>query len=554
VIEKLEKFVNNLNKTKTYLILANIFLVFFLILLNNFKIIPLRTGDFIFFTILTLAFALYRPGWAFLFFIGTATLENINLAPVDLGISVRPYQLLGALILLAVAVRFFSKKLYFKLPSLKWYDYTLLVVVFSGFLSVINAPEKITSFKLAIIFATFFALYYLVRVYIQNSEDLKRIIPFLISSGIVVVLYGIWQNWRFMRNLSNFEIMPGRPNASFAEADWLGMFLVLFISVVYVLIYNYFVIAMERSDRGNLVLSKDISTATGLLRFARNDMILYILLVLSYILLILTVSRSAWLGAFFTTFIFLWAVLTDFKFKNWQWKKTIKIKLGIICSLLVSLAIVYIFHLTNFQLSNRIQSTGTGLQKITVSCYITDCDCINQGLLKQNSVIKNIDELKSYGCTHINLEDIESEKSQGRNILEIYRQDPNVQTRSEIYKKSWEQIKNHPLFGIGWGSISSVLGKDERGAGLNSSNIFLEIWLGSGIIGFLAFVMFWCYIIFNSIKNFYFSSDALQKTICLFILISWFGLTIANLFNAGILLGFLWIWFGATQIFESTLE
>jgi len=565
VIEKLEQFVNNLNKTRVYLILANIFLVLFLILFNNFKVIPLRIGDFIFFAVLTLAFALYRPGWAFLFFTGTIALENINLAPTDLGISVRPYQLLGALVILAVAIRFFSKKLYFKLPKFEWYDYTLLVVVFSGFLSIINAPEKIASFKLSIIFATFFALYYLVRIYIQNSEDLKRIVPFFIGSGVVIIFYGIWQNWRFMHNLTNFETMPGRPNGTFLEADWLGMFLVLFISVIYVLIYFRHSESRQEVGMKNLLNNTTSNNFEQIPAYRQagfapagsrpqddglianyqllvTKLFLYLLLTSSFVLLILTVSRSAWLGAFFATFIFLWAIFTDFKFRNlpageagWQWKKTIQIKLAIICSLAISLAIVYVFYLTNFQLFNRIQSTGTGMQKITISCT-------EKSNLPES--IDNVSELNKYNCRHINLEEIELEKKAGNSVYEIYRKDPNVQTRSEIYKKSWNEIRDHPILGIGWGSISSVLGKDERGTGLNSSNIFLEIWLGTGIIGFSAFIIFWFYIIFNAIKNFYFSSESLQKTMYLLIIISWFGMTVANLFNAGILLGFLWVYMG----------
>lgn len=528
MIENLNQFINKLSKIKTYLIIADIFLVFFLILLNNFKLIPLRIGDFAFFALFILAIALYRPGWVFLFFIGTIALENINLAPEVLGIAIRPYQLAGALVTLAVIFRFLSKKLYFKLPKLEWFDYLLLIVTLSGFFSIINAPNKIVSFKLAIIFATFFALYYLVRVYIQNSEDLKRVIPFFISSGIVVVLYGIWQNWCFMHKLDSFETMPGRPNSVFTEPDWLGIFLVLSISVIYSLIY-YLSYKYDAED------NKKIKNQNSILLF------LYFLLIIDYILLILSVSRSAWLGAFFATFLFLWAVFTNFKFKDWQWKKTIRIKLGIVFSLILSLAAVYVFHLTNFQLFNRFQSSGTGQQKITISCK-TDIGLPNK--------INDISELQRYNCRHINLEEINTEKSSGYFVKEIYRNDPNVQTRSEIYKKSWEQIKNYPILGIGWGSIGSVLGEDARGTGLNSSNIFLEVWLGSGIIGFLAFVIFWFYLIFNAIQNFYFTSNVLQKSIYLFIITSWIGLTICNLFNAGILLGFLWMWMGLSLIKE----
>jgi hypothetical protein len=540
VIEKIQQFIKDLNKTKLYLIIANVCLVFFLILLNNLKVIPLRTGDFVFFAILALAFALYRPGWAFLFFVGTIALENINLAPENLGIAIRPYQLLGALIILAVAIRFFSKKLYFKLPKLEWQDYTLLLVALSGFLSIINSTDKITSFKLAIIFATFFTLYYLVRVYIQNSEDLKRIIPFFISSGIVVIFYGIWQNWRFMHNLANFETMPGRPNGTFVEADWMGMFLVVFISVMYALLYKIsnFQFPISNKNHNDQIQNEELPVASY--RLLITKAFLFFLLTSSFILLVLTVSRSAWLGAIFATIIFLIAIFTNFKLRDWQWKKTIQIKLGIIGSLIIAVAIVYIFHLTNFQLFNRIQSAGTGLQKITISCKLGYSEIIPEEV--------NTSELEKYRCRHINLEEIEIEKLKGNIVTEVYRKDPNVNIRSEIYRKSWEEIKNHPILGIGLGSISSVLGKDERGAGLNSSNIFLEVWLGSGIIGFLAFIIFWFYIIFNAIKNFYYSSENLQKIVYLFIIASWFGLTVANLFNAGILLGFLWLYVGIATI------
>ena len=535
-----QQFVNNLNKTKLYLILANFLLVLSLIILNNFKVIPLHFGDFAFFTVLALAIALYRPGWAFLFFIGTIALENINLAPENLGIMIRPYQLIGTLILLAVAIRFFSKKLYFNLPKLEWHDYALLVVVFSGFLSIANALDKITSFKLAIVFATFFALYYLTRTYIQNSEDIKKITPFFIFSGIVVIFYSIWQNWRFMHNLPGFETMPGRPNGTFAEADWLGIYLVLLIGIIYTLIYH-FQLQIDNNSEKISNFKFQISNKIQNPKFKIQNFVLYFILATSYVLLILTVSRSAWLGAFFSLIIFLWIVLTNLRMKNWRWKETIRIKLGIIASLIIALAVVYIFHLTNFQLFNRIQSTGTGMQKITISCE-PNLDCAVPETINSES------ELSSCGCRHINLEEINAEKSRGYIIQEVYRKDPNIETRSEIYKKSWDEIKKHPLLGIGWGNINSVLGKDERGAGLNSSNIFLEVWLGAGIVGFLAFVIFWFYIIFNAVRNFYFSEDFLQKSIFLFIITAWFGLTVANMFNAGILLGFLWMYMGIAAI------
>ncbi|KKP79065.1 MAG: hypothetical protein A2271_00590 [Candidatus Moranbacteria bacterium RIFOXYA12_FULL_35_19] len=548
-----QQFVNNLNKLKSWLLLANVVLVFVLIVCNNLKIIPLRMGDFVFFAILVLGLALYRPGWAFLIFVGTIMLENINLAPTEIGIAIRPYQFIGALTITAIIIRLLSGKLNFKLAKLNFIDYLILVITTSSFLSAFFAiveTQNFASLRLAIILATFSALYFLVRNYIQNWEDLKKIIPFFLSSAVVVVLYGIWQNIWFLRGLNGFQTMPGRPNATFSEADWLGIFLILVISVLYGLVYSCHSERSEAESKNllfNNTKTKQFADPSHSLRMTG----LFIFLTLSFILLILTVSRSAWLGAFAMTFIFLFVIFSNLKSKSnnlsadeagWQWKKTIQIKIIIFLALLVAIGAVYIFHLTNFQLFNRIQSTGSGMQKITVAC-----DSRNANLRSLPKEIDDISELEKYNCRHINLEEINFEKNQGKYISEIYRKDPNVSIRAQIYQKSWEQIKNHPILGIGWGNISKILGQDERGVDLNSSNIFLEIWLGSGILGFASFVIMLSYILVSAIRKYYFAKNQEEKIFRLFIIISWFAIIIPNLFNAGIFLGFLWLWLGITN-------
>ncbi|MFA6160108.1 MAG: O-antigen ligase family protein [Parcubacteria group bacterium] len=550
-----QQFVNNLNKPKNWLLLANVVLVLILIVCNNLGIIPLRVGDFVFFAILTLFLALYRPGWAFLFFIGTIALENINLAPAELGIAIRPYQFIGALTITAISIRFLSGKLNFKLAKLNFIDYLVLVITASSFLSAFFAiveTQNFASLRLAIILATFSALYFLVRNYIQNLEDLKKVIPFFLSSSLVVVIYGIWQNIWFLRGLNSFEVMPGRPNATFSEADWLGMYLVLIISTLIILFSALSPTLSRVRARGSLEFP---SLPLGEMSRTRDregkgvliKIFLFIFLTLSFILLILTVSRSAWLGALAVTFIFLFTIFTNLRFypKHWQWRETIQMKLIIVPALLVAIALVYIFHLTNFQLFNRVQSTGSGMQKITVSC---------DGNINLPESIDSVSELEKYNCQHINLEEINLEKSQGKYVTEIYRKDPNVSIRKEIYQKSWEQIKNHPIFGIGWGSIEKVLGKDERGTPLNSSNIFLEIWLGSGILGFASFVIMVSYILVGAIKKYYFAKNEEGKIFGLFIIISWFAIVIPNFFNAGIFLGFFWFWLGVHRATQNKTE
>ena len=526
--------------------MTNVFLVFFLILFNNLGVLPMRTGDFVFFAILVLAFALYRPGWAFLFFVGMIALENINLALEQLGIMIRPYQFIGGLLFLAIAVRYFSQKLYFKLVKLNLLDYLVFLIPLASLLHIFVSPNPGAGLKFAVIIFSFVLLYLLTKNYLQNTADLKKSLPFFLGSSLVVMLYGFWQNIRFSDGLDSFSVMPGRPNGTLSEPDWLGFYLVLVIACVYALIYFF----IQKSDEEGK-LSKRV-----------NFLIIDVFLILAFALLLISVSRSAWLGTAAMTIVFLVTIFTNLKFNFhvWQWKLTIKIKLGIIGFFLLSLGVVYFFHLTSFQLFNRAVSTG-GAQKITIACLPAgeagDPDCDVQtcppagGLVSTGMIINDVSELAQYGCRHINLEEIETEKNQGHFVTEINRPDPNVNVRAEVYQKSWSQIKAHPILGIGWANIPQVLGKDPRGANLNSSNIFLETYLGSGLIGFLSLVILLGVTFVRAIATFFRETDLEQKTFALFILTSWTGLVVFNLFNAGIMLGFFWVWLGVASSLKS---
>jgi len=535
-----KRFFTQFTKTQLYLMAGNFLLVFFLIFLSNLGILPLKNiSDFLFFTFLFLFFSLYRPGWAFLFFAGTIMLENINLAPDYLGIAVRPYQFFGALIILAILVRLIAKRLNFSLEKLRWYDFLVILITVGGFISALTSLNRALSFKLSVIIATFAALYILVRNFIRDIDDLKKIIPFFLSSSLIAILYGIWQNVQFARGSIAYEVMPGRPNATFAEADWLGIYLVFLIVAVYAIIFYYNNLFTEKNSPEISNSQFPISNKIPKPKFQKIAP--HLLFIPSYILLILTVSRSAWLGALAATLVFLFLILTNLKLspKDWQWKN-FRINLsGMIISGIMAVAIVYFFNLTSFQLFNRVQSAGSGLQKITIACKA------DAGVPEK---VDTSEELIRYGCRHINLEEIKMEEARGNLIREIYRTDPNVNIRKEIYGKSWQEIKKNPVLGIGWGSIGKVLGTDERGASLNASNIFLEVWLGSGLLGIVALLLLWFYILLRSILNFIKTTDPQEKAFVVFIIASWFGLTVANLFNSGIMLGFLWIFMAVAMI------
>lgn len=528
-----QQFIKELSKNsiKLYLILANLVLVVFAIWFSNVGLLPFKSvGDFAFFVALALIFALYRPGWAFVLFIGAIALENINLAPLSIGLAIRPYQLFGFLTLLGITLRYLAGRPVVTLPKFHWTDGMAILFAIGGFLSVLGSANKGLSLKQAIVATSFVALYLLVRIYVQSLDDLKRITPFFLSSGLVLSAYAIWQNARFALGKMSFEVMPGRPNGTFTEPDWLGVYLVFLLSIILTIIYYQ---------------NKKIQPNRALLITS------YGLLITIFIALILTVSRSAWLGALVVILAFLkitliygeaslidnkqngfWSnVLVAIK-KPWHWKKFFRTAGFTAGIFLLSLGIVYVFNLTTFQLGSRVQSTG-GMQKITIAC---------QGGLDVAvpQKIANVEELVNYQCRHINLEEIEKEKTLGSIVQEVYRPDPNVGIRGKIYRIVFEQIKQRPLLGIGWGSISSILGNDERGAGLNASNIFLEAWLGAGLVGFLSLGIIFGYVLICACIEFA-KTDGLniQAT---FILLTGFAIVVPNLFNSGIFLGFFWVY------------
>lgn len=539
--EKIKNIINqflnskNFNPTKLYLILANIVLVVFAIWFSNVGVLPFKNvGDFAFFMALALVLALYRPSWTFAFFVGAIVLENINLAPISLGINFRPYQFFGFITIISLIVQYFSKRLVFSLPKFHWVDALPIVFAIGGFFSALGAAYKGASFKQAVIAVSFVVLYFLVRVYVQSFEDLKRIAPFFLSSSVVVMFYGIWQNVRFSYGANSFEVMPGRPNATFTEADWLGIFLVFLLAIEYSILVN---------SEQRTVNNKNALKITAL----------WSLVTVTFITLILTVSRSAWIGAVIVVLGYLkitllyskngvlqgsknnfWREILGTIKQKWCWREFFQAIGGLILVLVLSFGVIYIFNLTSFQIGNRAVSTG-GLQKITIACQGGSDNTVPEK-------ISSVDELANYGCKHINLEDIEKEKTAGNIVTEVYRPDPNVGIRARIYLQSWQEIKSNPIFGIGWGSIGDILGKDERGAGLNASNIFLETYLGAGLLGILSLLILLGYIFVASCKKFVRAHG--DDIAMIFILLGLFAIIIPNLFNSGIFLGFVWVFFG----------
>ena len=126
-------------------------------------------------------------------------------------------------------------------------------------------------------------------------------------------------------------------------------------------------------------------------------------------------------------------------------------------------------------------------------------------------------------------------------------------TRGAIYRKSLEIIKKHPFAGVGFGTITQSLGADERGTGLNESNIFLQAWAGSGILGLIVLLAVFGYLflyafrhvspacLLNKMFGYPTIGDDFEKTQNFFVVLAILALIVPNLFNAGLLMGLFWL-------------
>lgn len=533
---------------RTNLLMAGmVFGVAAIVLFNN-GVLPLRDGDFLFFAFIGLLAALYRPGWVFLLLVMMLPFEAINVAPAGFGIALRPYQFLAALLTVSLMIRFVTRRSAFLLFRFRWFDVLPIVMVFGAFIASVNASHPSVAIKTAVILCSFLLLYYLGRYFVETREDIGKIWPFFVATTSVIIGYAVWQNIRFAINLPGFETMPGRPNATFTEADWLGGFLLLGwsfgLSALFSLLRKPELISLDGS-----VWSACVSTMKTILRKPIYWKIVSGLSVVA-VALVLTVSRSAWVGAI--AVLIIGKGLTYFFQRSWERRfadAAIFSGTGFV-AIVCALIVVGTFHLTTFDIFGRVASTA-GEQEITVACDTA---------VALPRTLQSMSQLTQNGCWHINLEDVSAETASGNFVMTVLRPDPNVSIRREIYAKTFEVIRDHPVLGIGWGSITSYLGTDSRpasnaggvatagtGAGLNSSNLFLEVWLGSGLVGLVAFCILWFGIAISAARNFWSTRDALS----FFVLVSWVGLSVFNLFNAGALLGFFWMYLAVAAVVMS---
>ncbi|QQS15707.1 MAG: O-antigen ligase family protein [Candidatus Moraniibacteriota bacterium] len=520
--------------------LVSILLFFF----GNSQVFPLGITDFIFFSILAFFFALYRPGWAFLIFLALLPFEMVDISPGVLPLSLRPYQLLSGVILLSMGIRFATKRLPFPIMRFRWFDTLPIIFGIGGVLSISCSADVPSAAKQAVVVFSFVAIYFLSRQFLGGARDARRIVLFLVLSSVGTALFALWQSVRFTAGHAAFEVMPGRPNAFFSEPDWLGMFFILSGTIALALLFLD--LTRNRVTEGEM-LSGHLLSDRCRRTFRQSAVLLlsFAFLALSWTGILLTVARSAWVGFALSSFLFPMLLLWEdsWRLRSWQWTRMAKGYVIIALSFVAAILVIRGFRLTTFDLTDRAGSTASGQQEITVSCDTS-------GVLPKS--IESVSELASYGCRFIRLEDMNAEQAAGKFVTTVFRPDPSIEARRAISQKTTEILVSHWLFGIGWGGIGNILGTDDRGASLNASNAFLEAWLGGGLISALSFLMLWTLVPLYALRRFFVSAresdQGSYRAIAVFFLLSWVGFTVFNLFNSGILLGFVWVWLGGIGI------
>ncbi len=506
------------------LLCVNVLSVAFLIYLSNVRVLPLRLWDFVFFAVLFFLIALYRSGFVFALLVGMLPLETVNLAPLEFGINIRPYQFLAILLFCSILVRLATRRIKWPLFDVNFLDGLLGAFLLLVFLAIpfLPFPELSTvALKQSIILLSFGLLYLLGRIFLKKASDIRIAVAFFLSSVFIVLCYSLWQSLRFAWHLPSFEVMPGRPNGTLPEADFLGGLLAMILSGMVP-----FGLAFFFRENGTM-----IKKALFAIFFFSLSLIL-----------VLTVARSGWLaaavgmiaggGMFFLKNGIFSAVRT------WDveiLRKAIFGKLFIVTPLFLALMTVIVFQLTAFDIFDRGESVASGLQKITVSCLSSDTAL--------PEALHSMDELAPNGCRHILLEEIEEENKLGHFVREVSRPDPNISVRKQIYAQSFALISAHPISGIGFGNASHFLGVDGNGRGLNASNVFLSVWLEGGLLAFIAFLIFWFSFPVLLLTRGILVSHQNDSVVVISPFASWVAMTVFNGFNSGLLLGSLWIFF-----------
>lgn len=491
---------------RSLFLLASTLLAVILGWLGYAGVLPLSIEYFVFYSILVFLFALWRPSLAFLLLLALLPLEIVTLTPPEWGVALRPYQWVALLLGLALGVQWLSRRIHW--PLFHWNHLDTLLSLLVGVIGLAGIISQGVAVKQSIVLASFLYLYFLGRIFLRTRESVRVALPFFLIPALMSLLWGVLQNVLFLSGQASWAVMPGRPNGTLPEPDWLGLFAVFAL----IPLLAWLVKRIEEKESWRAYVTPFLG-----LGFV-------------WLVLILTVSRSAWLAGGTAVAVFFAIVCINRVERSFDYAKAFLLARLIVVAFGLALIIVEAVPLSRFVLLERAASTASQFQTITIAC---------REKVAIPEEIQHVDELAQYGCEHISLEEKTLRAERGEWVVTTERPDPNIDIRKMIYVKSWEVIQANPVLGIGLGNIGPILGVDERGASYNASNLFLEITLAGGVLALLVAVALMVVLIWYGLREWRHSRDPLLLTSLLALLV---GFLIFNGFNTGLLLGFVWIW------------
>lgn len=476
-------------------------------------VLPLTMEYFVFYSVLLFLFSLWRPNLAFLLVIGVLPLEIVSVTPPEWGIGLRPYQWLSALLGLSLLVQLATRRLRWPLFGWTAFDTALAVfaasVLLSGLINGGVAPKQ------SIVVLSFVYIYFLARIFLARWEDAVQAFTFFALPASLVLGWGVVQNILFLRGGEAYAVMPGRPNGLLPEPDWLGLFILFLLAPALAILAG-------RIRSGDTIRALLFPSAA---------------LAFLWMILLLTVSRSAWLGAGALITVFATIAFRE-RGATFHFRDALLFVKIVVVTGAIAIGVSQGIPLTRFVLFDRAESTFSHDQVITIACP-------TERPLPER--IAAIEELVALGCEHITLEERAERNLGGEWITTIERPDPNVGIRKTLYAKTQAALMESPVFGVGWGNMGPRLGTDERGASYNTSNLFLEIWAGGGIVALLAFLAFLA-LALRALYQAVQSGQLLIRAATLAAL--WAGVLAFNLFNAGLLLGFFFVSLAVWPLFS----
>jgi hypothetical protein len=524
-----------------------------LILMDVAGFLPLNLTTFGLVFLAIFLLALYRPIWVFWLFVISLPLESVIISSAQLPVSFRMFQVIGVMLFSATLVLILFKVKNKKLPQpprlalpacrqaglrrswafkkgeikLIFRDVLIVVLIILSFISLSKALNFSLTLRLNLVLLSFGMIYFLARYYLQEKQKKLEALWFFVTTSLPILLFGIYQAVAYKMNWLDFQVFAERANGTFTEPDWFGIYLVFLAALIYwVKLYLF----RTKND-----------TMIGVFEIRKvGQWVLNFHLLLVVLVLLLTVARSAWVGFVALTAVYFFCLFYQKIIFNLErflgisfWKEFLTIAwVG-----LLAILMVVGFQLSNFDLMDRAGSSVSGLQEITISCEVGSTI---------PEKISGVEELEKYNCQHIRLQEIQDEIQSGNQVKTVFRPDPNVEIRKNIYQITWQEIRKNFWLGQGLGSSSEVLGTDNYGHGFNASNIFLEVWFSLGLFGLLVFG--WLFL--NPIiKGFGDISNKCKAEFGLnsLLILTGIALLVPNLFNAGIFLSILWVWLAVRE-------